>query len=397
MIDAGRFSAPAALERLNKRALLIGSIAALLSAAGLFLDRTQFFRSYLIAWLFWMGIAMGGFATMMLHHMSSGAWGLMIRRIFEAGVRTLPSLAALFLPILFGMEELFPWARAEAAADPVLRVKTWYLNSEFFTFRAFLYFAIWGGFGWALLRLSKRQDETGDPALFRKMQSFAGPGLGIYGLTATFASVDWLMSLDPHWYSSLFGVYFIGGQAVAAMAFVILMVAFLARHEPMKDVFRSQHYHDYGNLLFAFVLLWSYFGLSQFLIVWMGNLPEETVWYLHRQQHGWIWVSLALVIFHFAVPFALLLSRKRKRNIHALAKVAILLLVMHWIDLFWQAGPAFSDHPGSGSSGHPIPHWLDFTTLAAIGGLWFAAFTSELRKRSLLPVGEPHLEEALDA
>ncbi|MCP4205014.1 MAG: hypothetical protein GY769_24160 [bacterium] len=397
MIDAGRFSPPAALGRLNKRALLIGAVAALISVAGLFLDRTQFFRSYLVAWLFWMGIAMGGFATMMLHHMSSGAWGLMIRRIFEAAARTLPAIVVLFLPILFGMEELFPWARAEATDDPVLQVKAWYLNSQFFTLRAFLCFAIWGGFIWALLRLSKRQDEAGDPRLFRKMQSFAGPGLGIYGLTATFASVDWLMSLDPHWYSSLFGVYFIGGQAVAAMAFAILMVAFLARREPMQGTFRPQHYHDYGNLLFAFVLLWSYFGLSQFLIIWMGNLPEETAWYLHRQQHGWIWVSLALVIFHFAVPFALLLSRKRKRNIHALAKVAILLLVMHWIDLFWQAGPAFSDHPGSGSSGYPIPHWLDLTTLAAVGGLWFAAFTAQLNKHSLLPVGEPHLEEALEA
>ncbi len=395
MISARRFSPPAALGRLNRQALLIGGIAAALSVAGLFLDRTQFFRSYLIAWVFWMGIAMGGFALMMLHHMSSGAWGLMIRRIFEAGVRTLPSLIVLFLPILFGFEELFPWARAEAAADPILQVKAWYLNSQFFTLRAFLYFAIWGGFGWILLRLSKRQDQTGDPALFRKMQAFAGPGLGIYGLTATFASVDWLMSLDPHWYSSMFGLYFIIGQAVAAMAFAILMVAFLARREPMQDAFRPQHYHDYGNLLFAFVMLWSYFGLSQFLIIWMGNIPEETVWFLHRQQHGWIWVSLALVIFHFAVPFAFLLSRKRKRDIHALAKIAALLLVIHWVDLFWQAAPAFAN--GSGSPGHPIPHWLDLTTFAAVGGLWFAAFTAELRKRSLLPVGEPHLEQALDA
>jgi hypothetical protein len=319
----------------------------------------------------------------------------MIRRIFEAGAKTLPALVVLFLPILFGMKELFPWARADAASDPLLQIKAWYLNSGFFTFRAFLYFAIWGGFGWFLLRLSKQQDETGDPRLFRRMQGFAGPGLGIYGLTATFASVDWLMSLDPHWYSSLFGVYFIGGQAVAAMAFVILIVSFLARREPMKDVFRPQHYHDYGNLLFAFVLLWSYFGLSQFLIIWMGNLPEETAWYLHRQQHGWIWVSLALVIFHFAIPFALLLSKRRKRNIHALAKVAILLLVMHWVDLFWQAGPAFSDH--AGSPGHPLPHWLDLTTVVAIGGLWLATFTALLSKRPLLPIGEPHLQEALDA
>ena len=157
----------------------------------------------------------------------------------------------------------------------------------------------------------------------------------------------------------------------------------------MQGVYRPQHYHDYGNLLFAFVLLWSYFGLSQFLIIWMGNLSEETVWYLHRQEHGWEWVSLALVLFHFALPFMLLLSRKRKKNIHALAKVAVLLLVMHWLDLVWQAGPAFSDHLSF--------HWLDLTAMVAVGGLWFAAFAAELRRRSLLPVGEPYLEEALEA
>ena len=383
------YAPPEALGKLNKRALLVGTVGAVLSAAGLFLDRTQFFQSYLIAWLFWMGIAMGGFGTLMLSHMSGGAWGLMIRRIFEAGVRTLPALVALFLPILFGLSDLFAWARPEMATDPLIQVKAWYLNNEFLMVRAFGYFAIWGGFGWALLRLSRRQDETADPTLVRKMQSIAGPGLGIYGLTATFASVDWLMSLDPHWYSSLFGVYFIGGQAISAIAFGILMVAFLAKREPMRGVYRSQHFHDYGNLLFAFVLLWSYFGLSQFLIIWMGNLSEETVWYRHRQEHGWEWVSLALVLFHFAVPFALLLSRKRKRDIQALAKIAALMLVMHWLDLVWQAGPAFSEHLSF--------HWLDLTTLAAVGGLWVAAFTTELRRRSLLPVGEPHLKEALEA
>ncbi|MFQ5527155.1 MAG: hypothetical protein ACE5GX_12945 [Thermoanaerobaculia bacterium] len=389
MANGERFAPPVALGGLNKRALVVGAIAAAVSAGGLFLDRTQFFQSYLIAWLFWMGIAMGGFGTMLLSHMTGGAWGLMIRRVFEAGLRTLPVVVILFLPVLFGLDDLFVWARPEAAADALIQTKTWYLNNKFFILRAFLYFAIWGAFGWALLRLSRRQDETNDPGLVRKMQSIAGPGLGIYGLTATFASVDWLMSLDPHWYSSLFGVYFIGGQAVSAIAFGILIVRYLSKREPMAGAYRPQHYHDYGNLLFAFVLLWSYFGLSQFLIIWMGNLSEETVWYLHRQQHGWEWVSLSLVIFHFAVPFMLLLSRKRKRNIGALSKVAVLLLVMHWLDLVWQAGPAFSEHLSF--------HWLDLTTLAAVGGLWLAAFAGELRKRALVPVGEPYLEEALQA
>lgn len=385
---AEEFRPPADLARLHRIALVVGVLGALACVAGLFVDRQQFFRSYLISWLFWMGLAMGGFGTMMLHHMTGGAWGLMVRRTFEAGAKTLPAIVALFLPILVGLDELFPWARPEAATDALIQEKVWYLNVEFFTLRAFIYFAIWGVFAWALIRLSRIQDETKDPKLFRRMQNIAGPGLGIYGLTATFASVDWLMSLDPHWYSSLFGVYFIGGQAVAAMAFMILMVNYFSKREPMSGALLPRHYHDYGNLLMAFVMLWTYFGLSQFLIIWSGNLPEETVWFLHRQKHGWQWVSLALVAFHFAVPFFLLLSRSNKRRIGSLAKIAGLLLVMHWVDLVWQAAPAWSEHPAL--------HWLDVATMAAVGGLWFAAFASLLRRRVLLPIGEPYLEEALE-
>jgi hypothetical protein len=384
------YAPPADLDRVRRNALTIGTVGAAVSLVGALLDPTQFSRSYLVAWLYWLGIAMGGFGTLMLHHMTRGGWGLMIRRILEAGARTLPLLALLFLPVALRLQDVFVWANPEAAAEEIIRQKDWYLNPPFFLARAALYFAIWGLFIFALTRLSLRQDETGDPGLFRRMQSIAGPGLGIYGLTASFAAVDWLMSLDPHWYSSLFGVYFIGGQAVAATAFVILAVRYLSARTPLESVFRSQHFHDYGNLLMAFVLLWSYFGLSQFLIIWSGNLPEETAWYLARQEGNWEWMALSLVVFHFAVPFFLLLGRHLKRRIGLLARVAALLLVMHWVDLYWQAAPAF-EH------GKFAPHWLDLATLIAVGGLWVAAFVTQLKKRCLLPIRDPYLKEALDA
>ncbi len=388
-LTAENFAPPSDLARIRRTALGLGIAGAALCVLGLVVDREQVFRSHLVAWIFWMGIAMGGFGTMLLHHMTRGAWGLLIRRIFEAGARTLPVLVLLFLPVLFGLTALFPWARPEAAADSLIQTKAWYLNPGFFMLRAAIYFAIWGLFTWVLLRRSRLQDETRNPGLLRKMQNVAGPGLGIYGLTATFGSVDWLMSLDPHWYSSLFGVYFIGGQAVAAMAAAILMVRYLAKRPPLEGVFQPRHYHDYGNLLMAFMLLWSYFGLSQLLIIWTGNLPEETVWYIHRSEHGWQWVSIALALFHFAVPFFLLLNRSVKRDIDRLAKVAVLLLVVHWLDVYWLAAPAWHEHL--------TVHWLDLAATVAVGGLWFGAFCHALGKRPLLPLGDPYLDEALES
>ena len=390
--EATQYSPPADLDRLRGTAFLIGGVATLAALAGAYFDLQQFSRSYLIAWLFWLGVAMGSLALLMLHHLTRGAWGIMVRRILEASSRTLPLLAILFLPIALRMEDIFLWAQPSAGADKLLAAKAWYLNVPFFWARAAAFFVIWGILVFALSRLSARQDETGDAKLFRKLQAVAAPGLVIYALTATFASVDWLMSLDPHWYSSLFGVYFIGGQAVAALSFVILVVAYLAARPPLAGVYRPQHFHDYGNLLMAFVLLWSYFAFSQFLIIWSGNLPEETAWFLARQHGPWRWVSLGLIVFHFAVPFALLLSRARKRDIRRLYKVPILLLIVHWIDLYWLAMPAFGhgDH-------HASPHWLDAATVIAVGGLWLAFFAVQLKKRALVPHRDPYFEEALDA
>lgn len=383
------YSPPADLDRLRRNALVLGLLGAAVSAFGAFLDTEQFTRSYLVAWLYWLGIAIGCFGILMLHHLTRGAWGLMARRVFEAASRTIPLMAILFVPVALRLADVFPWARPDAGDDPLIAHKQWFLDEPLFYARAVAYFAIWTVLAFALSRLSLRQDLTGDPKLFRRMQVFAGPGIVLLALTGTLASIDWLMSLDPHWYSSLFGFYFIAGQIVAGMAFTIVMVRYLSDRQPLESVFTAQHYHDYGNLLMAFVLLWSYFALSQLLIIWSGNLAEETIWYLERVHGPWRWLALALGLLHFAVPFFLLLSRHVKRHIKLLVRIAFLILAVRFIDLYWLAAPTF-EH------GHFPIHWLDLSTLVALGGLWTAAFVHMLRKRSLLPIQDPYFEEALD-
>lgn len=382
--------APEGLDRVQSRALLAGGGGIAVCALGFFTgDRGQFFQSYLTAYLFWLSIALGCLAVSMLHHLSRGAWGLVGRRVLEAAARTLPALFLLFTPLLFGLGELYPWARPEAvAADELLQHQQPYLNVGFFVGRWILYFALWAGFAWLLSRLSKRQDETADPRLARRMQVISAPGLALYALAATFASFDWLMSLEPHWFSTIYGVYFLGGQGLGAFAFLILAALFLAEREPMDRVLARRHFHDYGKLMLAFVMLWAYFAFSQFLIIWSANLPSEISFYLHRSRHGWQWIALALILGHFAFPFVLLLSRDLKRRARRLAAVALLVLVMRWVDLYWQVAPTF--HPEGF-----LPHWLDAGAMLAVGGLWLALFVRELKRRPLLPVNAPQLEEAI--
>ena len=382
------YEPPADLGRLQRLGWIIGALGVAASLAGFALQPTQFFHSYLVAWLFWLGIAVGSLAIVMLHHLTRGGWGLMVRRTLEAATRTLPALAILFVPILLGMQAIFPWARPEAAEDPLIQQKAAYLNPTAFTLRGVLYLAIWALFAFLLSWLSLRQDRTGDLALFQRMKIVAAPGLAIYCLLATFASVDWLMSLDPHWYSSLFGVYFIVGQGLSALAFLIVMAVYLSQREPMEALFKPHHFHDYGKLMLAFVMIWAYIAISQLLIIYSANLPEEVGWYLERSHGAWLWVSVVLALFHFLLPFLLLLSRDLKRNAKLLSRVAVLVLVMRFVDLYWLAAPSFG-HEGLAF------HWLDVTTVIGIGGIWFALFTGQLKRRPLLPIRDPFLEEAL--
>ena len=386
-MNESNWSPPDSLEGIKSKAWIVGALGVAASGVGLLTQRQQFFQSYLVSWLFWISIALGCLAMMMLHQLTRGGWGLMIRRPLEAATRTLPLLALLFLPILAGLQDLYLWARPEAADDALIQQKASYLNPTAFALRSLVYFGVWILFAFALNRLSRRQDETGDLAIFKRMQAVAAPGLVIFCLLTTFASIDWLMSLDPHWYSSIFGVYYIVGTGVAAFAFISVVALYLSNREPLAGVFQAKHFHDYGKLLLAFVMLWAYMGVSQLLIIWSGNLPEEVPWYLHRVQGGWKWVSISLVLLHFVLPFVLLLSRDFKRNARFLGGVSLLVLLMRWVDLYWLAAPTFHHHLAG--------HWLDLTTMAGIGGIWVGVFVSQLAKRPLLPVNDPYLEEAL--
>jgi hypothetical protein len=378
----------------QRMALLAGIAASLLSAVGAFLAPQQFFRSYLLGYLFWLGIALGCLGIALLHQLTGGAWGNVIRRFLESGTRTLPLLALLFVPIVFGLPHLYEWTHPEVvAADHVLQHKSAYLNVPFLLGRAAFYFAVWIGFAMLLNAWSARGAAEPGGAIARRLKIASAPGILFYVLTMTFAAVDWVMSLDPHWFSTIFGVLFIVGQVLSAFAFVIALVARMRDAEPLASGVTSDHLHDLGNLLFAFLFLWAYISISQLLIIWSANLPEEIPWYLKRFNGGWEWVGYALVVFHFAVPFLILLNRRVKRAGRALAMTATAIIVMHFVDLFWIIVPEF--HPDAFRI-----HWLDVAAPVAVGGLWLALFFRQLAQRPLLaaapepaPAGGSHARD----
>jgi hypothetical protein len=365
----------------------VGGAGLIACVGGAFFDPGQFFQSYLIGYLFWSGVALGCLGILMLQHLTGGGWGVVIRRLLESGTRTLPLVAIMFVPILFGMRSLYVWARPEVVAgDALLQHKQPYLNVDFFAVRSVIYFAIWMFLAWVLNRWSRRQDETGDPSLQDRFQRFSGIGLVVFVLTMTFASVDWVMSLEPHWFSTIYGALFIAGHVLAAFSLAIACVVMLSDTKPLSEVIKPEQFHDLGKLLFAFVLVWAYFAFSQYLIIWSGNLPEEIPWYLRRLQGGWQWVILAVVILHFVLPFLLLLSRNLKQDSRRLRRVALLVVAMRLVDVYWMTEPAFGE---SGFS----PHWMDVAAPVGLGGIWVGAFLWNLKRRPLLPLRDPQMAE----
>ena len=381
---------PRRWDLMQKRSLAVGLVAAVLCAGGALIFPPSFFRAYLSAYIFWVGIPVGCLALLMLHHLVGGRWGFMIQRILEAAIQTLPLMALLFIPLFFGLPDLYPWARTEVvAADPVLQQKAAYLNVPFFIARAVVYFAVWIVLGRLLVTWSLQQDRTADDTLTLRLQRLSGPGLVLYGLTVSFAAIDWMMSLEPKWYSTIFGMMFMVSFGLAALALAILATRFLETEKPLARVASPDRWHDLGNLLLALVMFWAYLSFSQFLLIWSENLTEEIPWYLHRIGGGWEWVAIALILFQFGLPFVLLLSRTTKRNSQILATVAGAILFMHWLDTIWMIAPSF--YP----AGFYL-HWLDIATPVAIGGLWLAAFIGHLEARSLLPLHDPRFTELLE-
>ena len=374
------------LQRVERPALIVGAIGILVSLFGAAIARDQFFRSWLLSYLFWFAIALGALPLVMLHHLVGGKWGFATRRILESVTRTLPLMTILFVPVIFGIHSLYEWSHDDAVAqDIILQHKSPYLNTPFFIARAAFYFAAWLLMGWFLNRWSKQQDSTRDGSFAKRFQRLSAPGLIIYALTITFASTDWVMSLEPHWFSTIYGMMFMVGQALTTLAFVIAVLALLADTPPISDFLEPEIFNDLGNLLFAFIMLWAYLSFSQYLIIWSGNLPEEIPWYLRRSRGGWQWIAVALALFHFAIPFFLLLIRRNKRRRQVISGIAIAVVVMRLVDLMWLVVPAHEP------TVHV--HWLDLATLAGIGGLWVAGFSKQLRKQSLLPLGDPEFQQ----
>jgi hypothetical protein len=374
------------LLRWERIGLVAGLIALALSVLGLAVDREQFFRSWLISYLYWLGPALGSMGILMLQYITGGRWGVALRRTLEAGMRTLPFLAICFLPVVFGMHELFEWTHPEAVAhDPLLQHKSFYLNREFFLVRAVLYFALWIAVATYLSRWSVQQDGDPSPRVERRLHFMSRAGLAIYALTMTFASVDWAMSLEPHWFSHIYGVIFIGGQILTAMMFAVFVATRLAEVPSVGEFVDADRFHDFGKLLLAFIMLWAYFALSQFLIIWSANLPEETPWYLARRSGGWQYLAIALVVFHFVAPFVVLLSREAKRTRSVLGTLVLGLLFMRFVDIYWLVAPSFQPDELS-------PHWLDATTMIAIGGLWLALFVRFLRQHPVLPLNDAYYQ-----
>jgi hypothetical protein len=385
--------------RVQRVALIAGAVGLGLSALGLLGNPAYFFRSYLIAYVFWLGIALGCLAVVMIQHLTGGVWGLILRRTLEGATRTLPLLALLFVPLAFGVHQLYEWADPSVVAnDEVLRHKQPYLNVPFFLARAAGYFVIWLAVAFFLNHWSAEQDATGDPHLPRRFRLLSAPGLMLYGLTVTFMAVDWLMSLEPHWYSTIYSAIVGMGQVLSGFAFALALVLLLADGTPLAGLLDRQEMRDLGNLLLAFVMVWAYLSFSQFLLIWSGNLPEETPYYIRRLDGGWQAVGALLILGHFALPFVLLLLRTVKENRRVLVGVAVGVLVMRLVDVYWHVLPAFSPegHHERASGGAGELAWvlvLSLGTVVGIGGVWLGVFLWQLGQRPLLPLRDPYLAE----
>ncbi len=374
-------------NRVQRIAWVIGGLGVVSAVIGVITAPEQFFQAYLMAYLFWWGITLSCLGLALLHYLAGGQWGTVIVRSLEAGAKTLPWMMLLFVPLIFGIKILYVWARPEVVAqDAVLQYKSLYLNIPFFLIRAALYFLIWLALTYVATRWSLARDRTAEAVSPNRLQRLGAVGLIVLSVTASFAAIDWIMSLEPHWYSTIYAMLILTGEVLAGFAFIIVIVALLARYRPLADVITPQIYIDLGSLLLAAVMIWAYLAFSQYLIIWSGNTQEEIPWYLRRLQGGWEWVAFAVLVFSFVLPFLMLLSRDLKRSARPLIIVGSVLVIARFIDMFWIVTPAFN--PASLTI-----HWLDLVLPIGLGGLWIALFIRQLKLNPLLPLYATRLVE----
>jgi hypothetical protein len=387
-------SAPPVIKTMGRRSLVIGLVFAGVSAAVAYWNYEQFMQAYLLAIMLWLGVTLGSMAILMLRHLTKGAWGMVIRRILGAAMRTIPIVTILFIPIwwevYFGHHNLYVWLNSsEVAKNAHLQwVTQKYLNWPGFFVRSAIYFLIWNLISFFLSKWSREQDSPNAPDNSKRFKALSGPGLLLYGFTISFATIDWVMSLDPNWISTIYGLLILIGQLLSALCFAIVIERILFRYKPMSELLKPEQVHDHGKFVLAFIMVWAYFGFSQWLIIWAGNLPDEITWYLRRLHHGWGYVGLALVIFQFAVPFVLLLSRPFKRDITRLVWLAVWVLLMRWVDLFWIIEPNFSETFRVTTAEIVVP--------VAMGGLWLWYFCRNLAAMPLVPAYDPFAKEVLE-
>lgn len=389
-MNAQDYKAPEALSRVQRGGWLIGGVALLVAIFGAITSPEKFYQSYLFSYLLVLGLTLGSLGLLMLQHLTGGDWGIVIRRPLEAATQNIWLLILMFVPVVLGMNSLYrAWMDPEhRKSEPLSPFQQGYLTSSGFIVRAVIYFMIWSALIWIFNSWSKRQDvDKEDRGLRRHFKLLAGPGIILYVVAMTLASIDWVMSLSPHWASTIYGFIFVAGQAISAIALMIAVVVWLSGSEPYAGVLLKRHLHDLGKLLFAFNMLWAYFDFSQLLIIWSGNQPEEITFYQTRLNGGWGILAVIVLVFHFALPFLLLLSQDVKRNARLVSKIALWMILMRLIDLFWMTRPEFTTRA--------LPTWLDIVVPIALIGLWVGFFAMNLQQRPLLPLGDPNLAEAL--
>lgn len=380
------------LKKYQQIATFVGLVFLLLTISGYFFSGPQqFLRSYLVGFYFWFGVGLGSLVLLMIHFVAGGAWGMMIRRPLEAGTRTLYVMWLLFLPLLIFAPKLYFWADPANAADKIVQAKHLYLNVPFLWIRWLIYGVVWLGLTWLLNKWSLLEDETKSTKYSSLLEKLSGPGIVAYFFTITFASIDYLMALDVTWASTIYGFLIAAGQGLSAICVMVATLVLLGKYTPMDHLITKRHLHDLGKLMLAMVMLWAYLSFSQYLIIYSGNLPQEINWYVRRLNGGWQWVGLTLLLLHFALPFALLLSQSLKKNPKTISAIAIFIICIRIVDIFWLVEPNFQDvsHPAFTLS------WLDFTAPIGFGGLWLALFFRTLPTRPLLPLGAPDLQKAL--